>query len=588
MLKIFIGDQRVKLFKNTLIALNLNSQVFTKKTAYSFPFKIPRKENIDIFGSLYDLGIKKQNTGEACFIEHGSFYIEGRVYIRNITKGSVELSFIQEPIKNFFEKIKKTKVNDIEYKEDLPAESNRLNYYNDPPDANGDHNYNFAFAPVDITSEHVLNYMEEKQGSAPQAVICNYRQKIYEAEYYTDENYDEIIRYFTEWHNGYSGGDRQAEDNADSDNMIWSILTPLMPFWRLKFVAQKIAEHLGFNISENCIKDKPIFNNTLIFAMHPMVINTGVMSDGGQKASFKYLPNITIKEFFERLEKDLNIITLFDFVTQTISFKQKKDIILSNDEEMWSYPYRILSSKLAEKENLKYTFEELGYEVKFAKENGIFNDYETGSDNQKEKNIKSTSLPSQVEIKSERSNNYYLQGWYTYQTEEMSFIQKTVYAKYDIPHAIIKPNGPLINQGQSYDYIPEDQPLRFLVYNYAYDNKDRRAYWGSESPLGSESYTGESYNFGHYRFYDGNESLDAEDGSYTGLHENFFQDELTWRSTMKRKVELSIQIPLSKLQNFDFTKKRYIGSDKFLFRDIALKLTNDQIIVDKVNAYTIS
>ncbi|MGM0530436.1 MAG: hypothetical protein ACQER7_03720 [Bacteroidota bacterium] len=535
------------------------------------------------------MGNTKQNTGEDCFIEHGPLYIEGRVYIRNITKDSVELNFIQEPIKNFFEQIKTTKINDIEYKEDLPSESNRLNYYNDPPDASGDHNYNFAFAPVDITSDPVLNFLESELSLTPQAVICNYRQKIYESDD-PAENYDEIIRYnITEFHNGYTGGSRTEEDNHDSDDMIYSIQSPLMPFWRLKFVAQKIAEHLEFNIAENCIKDEPLFNNMLIFAMHDMILNTGVISDYGQKASFKYLPGITIKEFFERLEKDLNIITLFDFITQTISFKQKKDIITSNNQEDWNYPYRIKNSQLIEEENFKYTFEELGAEIKFAKEAGVFNDYETGTDNQKDKPIKSTSLPSQVEAKSERSNNYYLQGWYTYETDKPSTIYKTVYAKYDIPHAIIEPNGPLIDErGQRHDYIPEDQPLRFLIYNYGYDNKDRRAYWGSEPPLDSESYTGESYNFGHYRFYDGNESLDAEDGSYTALHENFFKDELTWRSTLKRKVELSIQIPLSKLQNFDFTKKRYIGGDKFLFKTIALKLTNDKLEVDKITAFTVS
>src|SRR6056297_3390299 len=157
MLKIYINSERIKLFKDTSISLNLNSQLFTKKTAYSFPFKIPKSENEKIMGYMYDLGIHEENDGDTCYIEHGTFHIEGVVYVTNITKKFIELKFIQKPLKDFYKKLKETKINEIEYEEFIPADMNLwLDYYNDPPDLNGDHNYNWALAPVDVTCRQVL------------------------------------------------------------------------------------------------------------------------------------------------------------------------------------------------------------------------------------------------------------------------------------------------------------------------------------------------------------------------------------------------------------------------------------------------
>jgi len=592
MLKIYINSERIKLFKDTSISLNLNSQLFTKKTAYSFPFKIPKSENEKIMGYMYDLGIHEENDGDKCYIEHGTFHIEGVVYVTNITKKFIELKFIQKPLQDFYTKLKETKINEIEYEEFIPADMNLwLDYYNDPPDLNGDHNYNWALAPVDVTCRQVLDYYENKHNIRPQAVIFNYRRKIYESEPFRDENFDIIdVDYIDGDNVGYGGvAERNAEENYDSDDMIYDIVAPLMPFWRLKFVVQKIAEYLNYTIIDNCIQDDTMLNNMLIFSLQEMDIKHGAQHTD---ASFTYLPGVTFVDFFKILESDLNIITVFNNVTRTVSFVQKKDIINSEKSDNWSFPYRILNSKLIEKENYKYIFEEQGEEVHYAKENGVFQNYDTGSENQKKKKIISTSLPSQVEAKSDRSNNYYIQGWYTYEPNLEDTYYKTIYAKYDIPHAIFSPNGPMTGESSiEQDHVPKDQPLRFLIYNYDYSNKERREYARDADNTSvissSQDYTGEAYNFAHYRFYDNNESLDAKDDPYTALHENFFLSELTWINKMKRAVVLKIDIPSHLLNNFDFLKKRIIGNDKFLFKDISLKLTTDKISVERINAFTV-
>lgn len=588
MLKIYINNIEVVYDENISIQIELNSPVFTKKTAFSFPFKLPHSQNSEIFRSIADLGNLYQKKGNDCVIEHGNFRIGGKVYIEDVTDNYVNLNFRQEPVENFMQDLKNKYLNEIDYKEDFPSSSEYINYYNDPPDANGDYNYNYAFTPIDITSEKVLDYLEEHTpGGRPQSVIMNYRQKIYESES-DDENYDILPRASVDFKNGYGSiSEREQEDNYDSNELIYDIATSIMPFWRLNFVVEKIAEFLGLTIKDNDIKNTPLYNSMLIYSVHAMIFNSGPRDD---EASFEYLPNITIIEFFNTLKEDLGILTVFNFVNRTISFLQKKNIIKSKDSEEWNYYYKIKNSKPIEEKNIKFSYKELGNEVKLAKKNGIFTDYETGEKNQKEKEIRSTSLPSYIEINSENNDNFFLQGYYT----ERNTIEhyKTIYANYNLPHAYIEPNGPIINEdGQTLDYVPKDQPLRFLVYNFDYGNKTRREYVRDADDTGviSEvnSYEGESYNFGHYRFYDNSESLDINDSGYTGLYENFHKDVLFWESELKRNVQLIVQIPDFQLNDFNFLKKIKIGEDKFLFKDISLKLTINRISVEQINAYTV-
>jgi len=586
MLKIYINNIEVVYDENISIQLELNSPVFTKKTAFTFPFKLPHSPNSEIFRSIDDLGNLYQKKGNDCVIEHGSFRIDGKVYIEDITDNYVKLNFRQEPVEKFMQELKDKYLNEIDYEESLPSRnySTMIEFYDDPPDADGNHQYNFAMPPLNVTSKEALEYMEERGYSGYEEIIFNYRTKIYESEN-SDENFDTLHEYG----DGYGGSSyRDQEEDYDSDSLVGVMCKGIMPFWRLKFVAKKVVESLNYTVGNDCISDDPHFNSMLVFSLHDLTFFWGVL---GNTVTFKWLPTISYKDFFSRLEQDLNILTLFDHKNKKVSFLKKKDIIKSNDKEIWNYSYKIINSKPVEESNIKYTFDNISGEIKLAKDNGVFTDFETGIKNVERKTI-NPSVPSHRELDSNNSNNYYLQGWYTYETDKPSTLYKTVYAKYEMPHAHIKPNGPVIDdRGQRHDYIPESQPFRLLVYNYSYTNKERKDYVRNavdeNTIVGVNTYTGESYNYGHYRFYDNSESLDVDDANYTDLHQNFFEEILFWKSNLMREVELTIKIPNYKLTDFDFQKKRVIGSDKFLFRKIKLKLTKNLMEVNQVQAYTV-
>lgn len=561
MLKIYIDNQQIDT-KGISINLKLSSPFFFDQTSFSYNFKIPAtKTNREILN--YPDYIHNYNTGERlnCYIEHEGFYIDGEVIIKNINKYDFELYFIQNH-ENIIKQLKETKLTQIDYSQTISAQDFVDAYKGDST------THSFSCATVKITTKEDLDIIKE---NVENDTFTQEMDDVF-LNYYISPAADigeKIINLEHTW-DDYSGSTYENQDDPNH-NYIQKMLSIRCPFWYLSFVIKKMLS--DFTIEENIFDTDDMLKGLFLVL---------ISEETNSAFSFKNsLPETKINNFISMLEKYFQVKFVFNFNLMTVKIVTKKSIINSKTVESWeNYNYNFKKKGVINVSNYEYSFSE--------EQKSYFDSYTTG-----EINKKSMSLPLTTYLSNELWLNDYTEDAYLCYDDSSG---NRIYRIFKFPD---KPTRVLGENIRKIDvFLEMEKQIPFML---AWQNKNltdtRIEVFGDGSsgaqqdPAYSER-TGENYNFAHWRKEDAHDgydgySLDINDaGNYEDVYTRFHKPVLSWNNNLKREVALKIDIPVYSLANFDWLKKRRIGGNNYLIKNITLEITEQRASIKTIQAIT--
>jgi len=383
----------------------------------------------------------------------------------------------------------------------------------------------------------------------------------------------------------------------------------ITPFPYLAYFLDNIFKTFGYNNTNNPIAAHAELKKIVIFNVHskalviPQTINPVV----GLK---EHLPDITISSFLKGLSSLFCLNYFFNNSTRRVTLKFFKDIL--KDKDVIDFSKNILSLP-----KIKYDSMNLSSSMKLMMNMDSSDQY--ASDNCK--SIHKYNYRGSVNITTELppSNNtgddifyvilessYYiwkydditqtmiweyfcnelLPDYYigngeneiTKETEVSTLLMKKEMddnvlgqgKAWLIP--VTKQNGYFQNFAGSFENICAG---RLLFYRGIFKDSNDMDY-----PLGSS----DVYDFSWIKISDANLAL-RWDGQY-GLYENFWKDYIYWFLNIAKFVKFTKQLSPIELRNIDFSKKYRVNDQNYLLKEIRVTLTNKEIKVAEIDAYT--
>lgn len=292
MLKITTPYGYLKFRPDIEIPITITNPLFNDRGSYSLPFSVPEKPNREALGFPASVS-SKTAVGEFidCVIEHGIFKEKGTLKITDVSS-DVELTLTTRE-GAFWEWAKKTKLRDIQT---LPGKNidflaERENYFN-----NIWPNVEMAFFPIATKLQGEEAYTNQTYWNG----FCS--RKLGVSDYILWNNPNDLFR---------------TDYGTDSSGYITGFLY-------INEIIQWIAKTYGFKVGSNYLSSTNELKSAVVLNKN---INKGIFG-GPDVINYSYLlPDVTVMEFIDAIEKSFGCVFLSNSNRREFSIKSINQII---------------------------------------------------------------------------------------------------------------------------------------------------------------------------------------------------------------------------------------------------------------------
>ena len=403
--------------------------------------------------------------------------------------------------------------------------------------------------------------------------------------FYKGSNYDEEFNPTIGVVNIY---DESAKMNVDNNTFI--------PFVYFNYLVKRIFSHLDHSFKFNFFESVDEFLQMVIY--NTVATNT-YSESGGTYDIIKdnnfdlanHLPGVTIKEFFNIIEKTFSVFLFRDLFTNEVSLVRFQDILQNDKVNEITLPYRIV--KLEPK-----SWD--GYALEWNHDSG---------DNQHDGGLHGID-PKSIDIskytfRGNRADGvglagtgilndcYFLENTNRYAVKEYIYSGGSWGLNWNTSKAnaycdFIEGNGKLkINPGSSLVGWLALQEGNINKAPFKYNNFDVR-FMLFRGMIEQNSPGGGTFlkPFGTaYSSYDGNEwDYGLQWHGSGGIYEHFWKYVIEFHRN-KRRVELKMPADLTFLKNLNFQEKYRIANANWLLDSVKIQVSNDKISPAEVTAW---
>jgi hypothetical protein len=316
----------------------------------------------------------------------------------------------------------------------------------------------------------------------------------------------------------------------------------LIPYLRLEWVLEKIAEYLGVTLAGDFL---PFVTNMLVY--NPNGLDQYMPFYGPQNYLFwkrefncnELIPDITMRDFLLAMCSRYNVGCTYNDLTNELVFSRKEPVANS-------YVYEDITSqagKIGAQKDVSVDGMALKTEIDNTDVYAVADDYTFGN-GEKDLPIKASALARTVTHK------------IVFNAPEDGTFEAGPNQAFGFTEATV--SGPLVNQPQTQQY-----GIRFFHYTGLVDN-------------GLFSYPSASINGPTWV-----ERLDDANGIFKNFYEYWARFEAA-----RKVINVPIEFTLAQLKDFDWQLRRRLDRKDYLVKSIEIRLTHQCVEVDNVELYT--
>jgi hypothetical protein len=548
MLTIKISDNPVDIPTDFSFSMNLKSPIFYDLGSTSYPFKLPATPRNNI---AFGFRNRIANTNSVYNEFNGSVYWNGILLFSGTTKIKLANSeyfegYLLEGSGDFNYKRKADTMQDIDYGEISFDDDNQR--------------YNYIKSCIDkVYPERVVGF-----------------PRIKNKQYMTTEPTDPDLHYFNQYY--YS-------------NLIyyWTLQNnrPLVvPMVYFKHVLAKLFEHLKFSLTDEFFAKDPVFNSLMLYNS----VNCNRDNEYGdpQSSFFSYdlsklvynyhVPRMTVNDFITAMESFFNVRLFINTTTKTARIVSVDEIIRS--KYLYTLPSRVISISTEPQTEIS------GFNLKMTMRTSdeLYNYFK----------LQETDFLGRFKTPVERFEN--LNPWPRSDYFDIRWVNQE--GKY---YGLTVENGwrPLSDQFFTYygkfTYIfkNSNESISTRASTLMHDvNDDNNVVIGSSMSdwknVGMILFFKDFMNTpAEHQKAVGRNSLGSQSllfGGESGLINNHYKAFLDFRMSTKM-VKITIQLGVSELKEFDFSKKYIINGMPYLVGSVLVTIKRDRIMPATLECY---